>query len=125
MSTLPRSRSWKSAIVVLLLCTATSAHAQVLRERDIGVIGGDGFGCACANAGDVDGDGTDDFIVGSCGYDNGSLNDAGRVVIYSGATGVMIRSHDGLGATEVRFRRLALALGPPALPPAPAAPIER
>jgi len=46
------------------------------------------FGYSVANAGDVNGDGYDDVIVGAYAYDNGST-DEGRVFVYHGsATGL-------------------------------------
>ena len=55
---------------------------------------GDNCGAAVANAGDVDGDGRDDFAVGFPGADTGVFpfvqHDVGRVRVYSGATGALI-----------------------------------
>ncbi len=47
------------------------------------------FGDSVSGAGDVNGDGYDDVIIGASGYDSGSLNAVGRVVIHHGsASGV-------------------------------------
>ncbi len=47
------------------------------------------FGFSVSGAGDVNGDGYDDVIIGASGYDSGSLNAVGRVVIHHGsASGV-------------------------------------
>jgi hypothetical protein len=43
-----------------------------------------GFGCTVAGAGDVNGDGKADIIVGAPNYDNGQDNE-GRVLIYYGS----------------------------------------
>jgi hypothetical protein len=49
-----------------------------------GVTLGDGFGWSAAGAGDVNGDGHDDVIVGAPRYDNGALSDAGAAHIHHG-----------------------------------------
>jgi len=59
----------------------------------------DGFGLSVSGAGDVDGDGFDDLIVGAPGNDAafaGPDADAGAAYIYSGATGeplLIVRGH--------------------------------
>lgn len=53
------------------------------------------FGQTLANAGDVDGDGIDDLLVGEPLYDPTGVTDAGRVCVYSGANHTLIRAHDG------------------------------
>lgn len=55
----------------------------------------DEFGVAVSAVGDVDADGTPDFLVGAPKTEVGALEDAGRVYVYSGANGVLIRSIDG------------------------------
>jgi hypothetical protein len=47
---------------------------------------GAGFGHAVASAGDVNGDGFGDVIVGSPGYHAGSSDPAGRIYVYLGST---------------------------------------
>ncbi|UCH85190.1 MAG: FG-GAP repeat protein, partial [Candidatus Latescibacterota bacterium] len=44
------------------------------------------FGCSVGTAGDVNGDGYSDVIVGAEGYDNGQ-NDEGRVFVFHGSAG--------------------------------------
>jgi hypothetical protein len=51
------------------------------------------LGGSVSSAGDVNGDGYDDVIVGASGYDNGVLNNSGRVFVYHG-------SASGLATTE-------------------------
>jgi hypothetical protein len=51
-----------------------------------GIQTGDGFGYAVATAGDVNGDGIGDLIVGAPGRD-GVLLDEGRALVYHGSTG--------------------------------------
>lgn len=49
------------------------------------------FGRAASGAGDQDGDGRDDLLVGAPGADSG----AGRVYVFSGATGAVLRTLKG------------------------------
>ena len=51
-----------------------------------GLNAGDQFGQSVSSAGDVNGDGYDDLIVGAPNYDNGASTDAGRAYIYFGGT---------------------------------------
>ncbi|MEY2794532.1 MAG: hypothetical protein RIR10_248, partial [Planctomycetota bacterium] len=51
------------------------------------------FGASVASLGDINGDGINDYIIGAVGESNGVTSDAGRVYIYSGANGALIRQH--------------------------------
>ncbi|MCB9833535.1 MAG: FG-GAP repeat protein [Planctomycetes bacterium] len=64
-----------------------------------GVAQNDQFGYTVAGAGDVDGDGFDDVLVGAY-LGNGGGQDSGRVQVFSGATGAVLHSIDGLVANE-------------------------
>jgi hypothetical protein len=59
----------------------------------------DSFGGSVANAGDVDGDGVDDLLVGETRY-SASATRCGRVCVYSGKSHALIRSHSGTQADE-------------------------
>lgn len=50
-----------------------------------GLQAGERFGASVATAGDVNGDGYSDIIVGMPDHDNGALTDAGRVVVFLGS----------------------------------------
>jgi len=63
--------------------------------RIYGGADGDQFGWAVAPAGDVNGDGSADFLVGSPGYRNGSLAQAGRADLVSGRDGSLLESWKG------------------------------
>lgn len=55
---------------------------------------GDGFGIGSAEAGDVDGDGHDDLVVGAWQY-SATAPSAGRVYVYSGRDGTLLRTITG------------------------------
>ena len=71
-----------------------------LVRKHTGEFGGDDFGYALANAGDVNGDGVADLLVGAPdlvatgGHDVGGTT-AGRVELYSGATGALLLQVQG------------------------------
>ena len=55
---------------------------------------GDGFGIGPADAGDVDGDGHDDLILGAWQY-SAAAPSGGKVYLYSGKTGALMRAWTG------------------------------
>jgi hypothetical protein len=60
----------------------------------------DRFGANLSGAGDVDGDGFDDVIVGANGANSGGLTGAGSAYVYSGATGALLWQFDGQAAYD-------------------------
>jgi len=72
--------------------------------------GGEGMGPGRA-AGDVDGDGHDDVIVGSYTANVGAVQQAGRVRVYSGRDGSILTTLDGPRGPGTQFGFDALALG--------------
>jgi hypothetical protein len=71
--------------------SSTGLPSTPSTERHHLSIGGSNFGVSVASAGDTDGDGCDDIIVGANLLDHGST-DEGAAFVYFG-------SHDGLGST--------------------------
>ncbi|MFQ5694327.1 MAG: integrin alpha, partial [Nitrospinota bacterium] len=62
-----------------------------------GLLSGDALGSSVAGAGDVDGDGFADLIVGAPLADPNGNADSGSAFVFSGATGSLIWRFDGQG----------------------------
>lgn len=82
-----------------LAAFAASGLAQQTLHTHSGFARGSNFGYAVAGVGDINLDGTEDFIVGMPDYDSGAVN-RGQVRIVSGATGSTIRSISGTNAGD-------------------------
>jgi len=76
------------------VCLYSGASGALISQFE-GEAAGIGFGYAVAGIGDIDGDGRSDFIAGAPGYRNDAPTFIGRAYVYSGATGTLIRTHDG------------------------------
>ncbi len=81
-----------------------------------GEVIGDFFGYSCAGAGDVDGDGHADIVVGAYGFEPGSgYLDAGAAYVFSGRTGQRLYRFDNdtslSGGIEDRFGRAVAGAG--------------
>ncbi len=72
----------------------SGADGSLLYQKN-GAAAGDGFGFAAAGAGDVNGDGMADFIIGARGTDAGGQSNAGSAYVYSGADGSLLYQKDG------------------------------
>jgi hypothetical protein len=70
-----------------------SGATGALLHTFVGVHSGDRFGLAVSSAGDVDGDGRADVLVGAPRADGGG-RDSGRAYIYSGRTYALLRKLD-------------------------------
>jgi hypothetical protein len=69
----------------------SGANGTLLYQKS-GAVAGDLFGFSVAGAGDVNGDGFSDFIVGAHASDGG----AGAAFVYSGATGALLYEKHGV-----------------------------
>lgn len=67
----------------------------------------DNFGRSVAGAGDIDGDGRADFIVGALLADPGGVEAAGSAFVYSGATGSLLYQKDGADSVDLFGRSVA------------------
>jgi hypothetical protein len=92
-----------SAVCTFLALTTTSVSInaqivggefQVVYEYESG-IRVQNHGSAVANAGDVNADGIDDFIIGASGSSPSGISGAGSAFVYSGATGSLLHRFDG------------------------------
>ncbi|MEZ6194534.1 MAG: FG-GAP-like repeat-containing protein [Planctomycetota bacterium] len=72
---------------------------SILYQLDGAGVGAE-LGCSLASAGDVDGDGVQDLIVGARGDDVGALQ-SGSVFVLSGATGAQIHHFIGAAGDEL------------------------
>lgn len=83
----------------LLALASGPALAQVpagtLIHQFDGAVSGDLLGWSVANAGDLDHDGKDDILAGLQGKGFPGLIGAGQAIVYSGATGGVLRTIDG------------------------------
>jgi FG-GAP repeat len=95
-------RSW--IFPALLLFLNAPLYAQIVggqwetKWQFDGQAADDFLGSSVSDAGDVDGDGFDDLIVGASGADPGGRSDAGSAYVYSGATGTLLWQFDGQAA---------------------------
>jgi hypothetical protein len=69
----------------------------VLLHQFVGAAAGDSFGRAVASAGDANGDGFTDLIVGAIGEDTGGVN-AGSAMVFSGFDGAVLATLYGTAA---------------------------
>ncbi|MFI5242481.1 MAG: FG-GAP-like repeat-containing protein [Gemmatimonadales bacterium] len=74
-------------------------HVKVIREFD-GDSTGDQFGWIARSVGDVDHDGVEDFVASAPTKSVGGAN-AGRVYVYSSATGKLLWSADGAPGSQL------------------------
>ncbi len=68
---------------------------------------GDLFGYSVAGIGDLNGDGSPEFIVGAPGASPNGLGNAGSVYIYSGADGSVLYQKDGIAVQDNLGRSVA------------------
>ena len=94
-SSLPSIVALAAAVWTALCCAPAPAGARTLAVLN-GNVPGDTFGGAVAPAGDINGDGLADFVVGAYQSDVGGL-DAGRVYVFHGGRKVDAKSDLAFG----------------------------
>ncbi len=77
--------------VVSLISGATGTTIRTHQGARIG----EDFGYAIASTGDLDGDGTEDYLISTPGYTTSTLTDCGAVSAWSGSTGALLWEHVG------------------------------
>ena len=94
------SMKFGPALIGVAAFALCSAHAQqhidaIDADRVLtGEVVGDQYGRSVAVVGDANNDGYDDYAIGSRGNAGVGLN-RGRVIVYSGLDGAMLRTFDG------------------------------
>jgi hypothetical protein len=88
-----------------MLLIAVSLHASAFGQYNLllqedGAIAGDKLGWSVSGAGDINGDGTPDYIVGSPYADPSGLASAGSATVYSGANGAVLFQKYGSVSAE-------------------------
>jgi len=74
-------------------------NGALLYQKD-GAAANDCLGWSVAGAGDVNGDGRADFIIGALGADPGGRANAGSAYVYSGLNGALLYQKDGAAAGD-------------------------
>ncbi len=77
----------------------SGADGALLHQKN-GSAAGDNFGFDVAGAGDANGDGKADFMVGARFTSPGGRSEAGSAYVYSGATGALLFQKDGATADD-------------------------
>ncbi|MBC8404033.1 MAG: FG-GAP repeat protein [Planctomycetes bacterium] len=77
----------------------SGANGSLIYQYD-GSAAFDGLGESVSAAGDVDGDGNPDFIIGAKGADVAGITNAGSAYVYSGATGLLLHEFNGTQASS-------------------------
>ena len=102
-----RSRVLMAAAAVAFLASPSSAQFS---HTILGPAAGDNFGSEVAGAGDVNGDGFEDVVIGSPFADPSGLINAGQAFVHSGLDGTLIHTFNG-GAFLDLFGRSVAGVG--------------
>ncbi len=80
-------------ILLSAVSSLTPAFADITTLVTTNPVGGGEYGDGVALVGDINGDGYPDVLVGAPDEDTASVDECGRVYVYSGRTGAIIRTH--------------------------------
>lgn len=101
MNSSPKSLFFIGVFSLFAIPSVSAQQSEFVFEWEIaGADLGDGFGHAVSGIGDVDADGTPDFLVGAPYADPNGIFAAGSVYLYSGSSGTIIRQWDGTTTSE-------------------------
>lgn len=111
MTLLAKLLRWTAAAAILApgLSSQVIGGGWTTAREFSGVRAGDSLGNSVAIVPDLDGDGCDDFLVGSYAADPGGSTDAGVALVFSGLTGALIRRHSGAAAGDSLGEKVASA----------------
>jgi hypothetical protein len=89
-------------VLISLLTLSNFAYGQysLLSQKD-GAVSDDRLGWSVSGAGDVNGDGVPDYVVGAPYADPSGLAYAGTAIVYSGASGAVLYEKDGTVSGEL------------------------
>ncbi|MCH8978174.1 MAG: FG-GAP repeat protein, partial [Armatimonadetes bacterium] len=90
----------RGALTIALAALAIGAHAQTTLYTFYGDSELDNFGFSVSGAGDVDGDGFDDFIVGAWLDDTVNGTNSGSAQVFSGLDGSILYTFNGDSADD-------------------------
>ena len=99
-----------AAPAFIVLCGPSSA--DILTNQPSPASSGGAFGSSVSWISDIDSDGYDDFLVGEPNGDVLGVQNAGRMLVHSGRTGALIRSHTSPNLTSNgQFGAAVLGIG--------------
>ncbi|MBU8934523.1 MAG: FG-GAP repeat protein, partial [candidate division Zixibacteria bacterium] len=90
---------WLILLISISLHTNAFGQYNLLVQKD-GAVAGDKLGWSVAGAGDVNGDGVPDYLIGMPYCDPSGMTSAGSAIVYSGASGAILFRKDGAAINE-------------------------
>jgi FG-GAP repeat protein len=99
----PNGQSWAGSVFVYSGADGSLLHRWNGARDDF-------LGLSVSGAGDFNGDGFDDLLMGAYGADPAGIAEAGSAYVYSGIDGTLLHQWDGLAADD-QFGRTVSAAG--------------
>src|SRR3990172_601415 len=94
------STGLSTPLMLVFLVTPAFGQLNLLSQKD-GAAQNDRLGYWVAGAGDVNGDGVPDYIIGAPYADPGGISSSGCAYVYSGASGALLYQKNGTLVNEV------------------------